>query len=209
MPGKKPVPDISDSLDIHYDRLIKEVGKNKDMPPGYEKQILYALSYFPELAHTKIKFKIKKSTKGIIATRPTISSLLRKSSKRTYIVFISDSIKGRTMPVFAKSDVNGQVGILGHEFCHIVYFNNSTGPGLLGLAISHISTRYMDRFEYKTDSMDIERGLGYQLIAWNQYLRKGFRAMYPNAPLPSGITVASKRYMSIEQIKKMMAKSKS
>ena len=205
-PVRQPVPDVSDSLESHYTRLSKEVGENKEIPPGYEKQVLYALSYFPELTHTKIRFKIKKSTRGIIATRPTIGSLLRKSSKRTYIVLINDSTKGRSLPVFSKSDVNGQVGILGHEFCHIVYFSNSTGLDLLGLAISHISRRYMDRFEYKTDSMDIERGLGYQLIAWNEYLQKGFKARYPNGTMPPGLTVASKRYMSIEQIKKQMAK---
>ena len=203
--ARKPVPDISDSLDIHYARLAKEFGEHKDIPSGYEKQVLYALSYFPELKHTKIRFKIKKGSRGIIATRPTIGSLLRRSSKRTYIVVINDSTNGSSFPAFPKSDVNGQVGILGHEFCHIVYFNNSTGLNLLGLAISHISRRYMDRFEYKTDSMDIERGLGYQLIAWNEYLQKGFRAMYPNRSMPAGLTVVSKRYMSIEQIKKQMA----
>lgn len=206
--ARKPVPDISDSLDIHYARLAKEAGEHKDIPPGYEKPVVYALSYFPELKQTKIRFKIKKGSRGIIATRPTIGSLLRRSSKRTYIVIINDSINGSLFPAFPKSDVNGQVGILGHEFCHIVYFNSSTGLDLLGLAISHISRRYMDRFEYKTDSMDIERGLGYQLIAWNEYLQKGFRAMYPNRSMPAGLTVASKRYMSIEQIKKQMAKDK-
>jgi hypothetical protein len=209
LPARLPIPDVSDSLKSQYATLIKEFGKDKEIPAGYEKQVLYALSYFPELKHTKIRFKIKKGGRGIIATRPTIGSLLRRSSKRTYIVVIADSTNRSSFPAFSKSDVNGQVGILGHEFCHIVYFNNSTGVDLLGLAVSHISRRYMDRFEYKTDSMDIERGLGYQLIAWNEYLQKGFKAMYPNGALPPGLTVASKRYMSIERIKKQMAKSKS
>src|SRR5687768_1909526 len=80
LPVKGPVPDISDSINIHYTRLLNEFGENKKIPAGFEKQIIYALSYFPELAKTRIKFRLKKSKGGIIATQPTIGSLLRRSS---------------------------------------------------------------------------------------------------------------------------------
>ncbi|HTE27950.1 hypothetical protein [Flavitalea sp.] len=209
LPVKGPVPDVADSVSTHYARLVKEFGENKKMPVGLEKQIIYALSYFPELAKTKIKFRLKKSTGGIIATQPTIGSLLRRSSKRTYIVIINDSTEGRRIPLFANCEVNGQVGILGHELCHILYFNNSSGLGLLGLGISHVSKSYMDRFEHNTDSMDIVRGLGYQLIAWNEYLHKGFRAMRANDPPSPEKFVPGKRYMSIEEIRQQMADRKS
>lgn len=178
------------------------------MPASYEKQILIALSYFPELANAEIKFQVKKSSKGIISTRPSIGSLLRKSTKRSYIVIIYDSIEGRTLPAFSNCDVSGQVGILGHELCHIVDFNHRTGLSLVGLGIAHISKRYIDRYEYKTDSMNIERGLGYQLIAWKEYLYKGFDAMRRKHPVPSQKSVTHKRYMSIEEIRGVMAKSK-
>lgn len=207
-PSKKPVTDVTDSVIINYDRLAREFGENKEMPAGYEKQILYALSYFPELVHAKIKFQIKKSTGGIIDTRPTMGSLFRKSSKRTYLVAIYDSTEGRKLPTFSNAGVNGQVGILGHELCHIVYFNNCTGFGLMGLGIAHISTSYMDRFENRTDSMDIERGLGHQLLAWKQYLDKGFKAMRPDEPATSEKPAARKRYMSVEEIQAAMAKNK-
>jgi hypothetical protein len=200
--------DITDSLAIDYAVLLKKFGENKKMPDGYEKQILYTLSYFPELVHTKIEFQLKKSSGGIISTRPTIGSLLRKSSKRNYIVLIYDSTQGGRPPAFPNSNVNGQVGILGHELCHIVYFNNCTGFGLLGLGIAHISSSFMDRFEYNTDSMDIERGLGYQLIAWNKYLHSRFAAMRANEPPPAQKSAMHNRYMSIEQIQAVMAKSK-
>src|SRR6187455_3453544 len=101
LPVKGPVMDVADSVNIHYARLVKEFGENKKLPAGLEKQIIYALSYFPELAKTKIKFRLKKSTGGIIATQPTIGSLLRRSSKRTYIVIINDSTEGRKIPLFA------------------------------------------------------------------------------------------------------------
>ena len=208
IPSRKPMTDITDSVNAGYSPLAKIYGENKEIPAGYEKQILYALSFFPELVHTKIIFKIQKSTVGIISTRPFTSSLLRRSTRRSYLVVINDSTEGRRMPTWLRGDVNGQVGILGHELCHIIYFSKQTGLGLLGLGIAHISTSYMDHFENKTDSMDIERGLGYQLIAWNQYLQENFKQMRP-ADFPSFVTSATReRYMSIEHIRKVMANSK-
>lgn len=205
----KPIPVITDSmLDASYSVLAKQFGENKDMPAGYEKQILFALSYFPELAHTSITFKIEKSTSGIISTRPFIGSLLRSSSKRSYLVVINDSTEGRSMPTWLNCGINGQIGILGHELSHIIYFSKQTGLGLLGLGVAHISTSYMDRFENKTDSVDIERGLGYQLIAWNQYLQKYFRPMNPDFIPQPDKPGTHERYMSIEHIRQVMAKSK-
>ena len=205
---RKPEKDITQSMNTEYTQLKEKNSINKKIPQQYEKQGLYALSYFPELSKTNIRFKIKKSKGGIIATRPTVGSIFMRSSKRTYIVVINDSTDGRRLPLFSNSGVNGQVGILGHEFCHIVYFQNKTGFGLMGIAIGHVSRKYMDRFENKTDSMNIERGLGYQLIDWNLYLEKGFRALLPpGAPNPFEKTGTRERYMSVEHIRGVMANS--
>ncbi len=207
VPVKKPMPDVTDSMVVHYESLKNKYGKNKNVPPRYEKQIFYALSYFPELVNTKITFQIKKSKTGIIDTRPTIGGLFRNGNKRKYLVSIYESAKGRTRPQFAKADVNGQVGILGHEFCHILSFKNSTGLGLAGLGIAHVSTRFMDRYENKTDSLNIERGLGYQLVAWKQHLDEGFKAMARNHAPPSA-KPTHERYMSVDRIRSVMTKSK-
>lgn len=205
---RKPVKDISDSLQQQNPAsLMAQFGRNKSIPKQYEKQILYALSYFPDLVNTRIKFSVKKSADGIIDTRPTVGSIFRRSSKRTYLVFIHDSSTGRALPAFANADVNGQVGILGHELCHIVYFNNRTGIGLIGLGIGHISKKYIDRFEFATDSANIERGLGYQLMAWKQYLTNRFRAMYTQGRTEIPSVEGRRRYMSVAQIKETMDKS--
>ena len=49
IPAGKPVADITDSINTDYSRLAKRFGENKEIPAGYEKQILYALSYFLDL----------------------------------------------------------------------------------------------------------------------------------------------------------------
>ncbi len=208
-PSRKPQMDISESMNLEFDSLQKIYGKNKTIPKSLEKQIIFALSFFPELVETKIEFRIVKSNNGIIAARPVYTSVLRKSSKRSYLVIINDTSVNRRIPSFINGTVNGQVGILGHELCHIVYFNNRTGLGLVGLGVAHVSTRYMDRFENKTDSMTIERGLGHQLIDWVDYLHKGFTEMFgPDAKLPFSDNPDRERYMSVSSIQRVMGRSK-
>ncbi|MEO5683639.1 MAG: hypothetical protein ABIQ88_13410 [Chitinophagaceae bacterium] len=205
---KTPLKDITEAMNTEYPMLKEGAGKNKKILPLFEKQILFALSFFPEFKETKIHFKLKKSSNGIISTRPSWGSIFRRSSKRTYIVIINDSTGGRSFPVFRNGGVNGQVGILGHELCHILYFNKKTGLGLIGLGIRHLSTKFMDGFENRTDSVDIERGLGYQLIDWNIYLRKAFGMQHPEeGPDPFFGPQKRERYMSPTSIRKAIAKN--
>ncbi len=205
---RQPLADIKGDMDSSYAALSQHFAVHKKIPLAYEKQIIYALSYFPELAGTKIDFRIKKSKGGIISTHPTMGAIFRRSSRRRYVVTINDSTSNRTLPVFGNGPVNGQVGILGHEFCHLLYFNNRSGAGLLALGIAHVSKDYIDRFENKTDSVDIERGLGYQLIDWKTYLDKYFRTAGRNA-LPSfEKSSARERYMSVQHIRDQMSKTR-
>lgn len=66
----------------------------------------------------------------------------------------------------------------------------------------------MDNFENKTDSMDIERGLGFQLMDWKTYLDKAFHKMSASGTTNTFSEPAKReRYMSVESIKRIMAKS--
>jgi hypothetical protein len=68
-------------------------------------------------------------------------------------------------------DFNAQVGVLGHELSHVYDFSHQSLWSLLGSGIGHLSTSYIDRFEYRTDSICIAHGLGYQLLAWSRFIR--------------------------------------
>jgi hypothetical protein len=204
----RPLPDITEAMNSAYASLKDSISADKQIPASVDKQVLYTLSFFPELRKTKIVFKVKKSKSGIISTRPTIGSIFRRSSKRRYLVIMNDSTMGRRLPSFTNSRVNGQVGILGHELCHILYFQRKSGFGLIGLGIKHLSKRFMDNFENKTDSLNIERGLGFQLMDWKAYLDKAFRTMNVDGFTNTFSEPAKReRYMSIESIKRVMAKS--
>jgi hypothetical protein len=207
---RTPVKDITQRMNTEYLYNKKIFGVNKSMPAEYEKQILAALSYFPELRETKITFTLVKGNSGVIETRPEWLSVFRNSKSRAYIVFIGDSSAKYSPPFkFRDSPVNGQVGIIGHELSHILYFSMRNTFGLLRTGIAHVSPRYMDNFENKTDSVCIERGFGYQLIDWNIYLRKAFGMKDPeNGPDPFLDDTTRERYMPPARIREVMKRSK-
>jgi hypothetical protein len=202
--------DVSQRVQADYDSLKIIYGVNKRMPREFQKQIIYALSYFPELKTTPIDFILEKGSSGVISTRPKWTSTFMNARHRSYVVFIGDSSRNKIPQfMFRNSPVNGQVGIIGHELTHIYNFSQKNTLGLLGIGVNHISQKYMDRFENKTDSVCIERGLGHQLVDWNIYLRKAFGMMDPdNGPDPFFPDTARERYMSPARIREVMAKSR-
>jgi hypothetical protein len=64
--------------------------------------------------------------------------------------------------------LNAQIGVLGHELAHSNEFINTGFFGIMRIAIGNLSWKYLDKFEYNTDKMTIDHGLGYQLLSWSE-----------------------------------------
>jgi hypothetical protein len=155
-----------------YDSLKTLYGQHKIIPPLYEKQILIALSFFPELQHNKIIFRIK-HTYTPLSSKPTLISVLRNSKHRTYLITISDTTNAALAPILFKHlPFNAQVGVIGHEISHAFDFSQKNTFGLIRIGLGNLSQKFLDRFEYRTDSICIVHGLGYQLLAWSVHVRK-------------------------------------
>lgn len=157
-----------------YSILREIVGCNKIIPAALEQQILIALSYFPELAETAIEFRVRHN-KTPLSTRPSWTSVLKKKSDRHYIINISDSSTNSLSPIlFNNLDFNAQIGVIGHELSHVADFMHKSSLGMLRIGLGNLSRKFLDKFEYKTDSICIAHGLGYQLLAWSIFVRKAF-----------------------------------
>lgn len=166
----------------HFDRssfseedsinLLKKFGKNKELIPQFRLQTLIALSYYPELINTHIRF-IYKPARASLETRPDFPTVINKGDKRTFTITVSDTSMPKIEPILLKNmDFNAQIGIIGHELSHVADFSNQNLLHLIGSGIEHLfSPTYIDRFEYRTDSICIAHGLGYQLLAWSTFIR--------------------------------------
>lgn len=184
-------------------------GHNKVYPPEFEEQILTALSFFPELKDHRIDFQLRKGY-APLSSRPTYGGLFRNAKKRKYKIFISTGRKDMWDSIILKNaPFEAGVGVLGHELSHVLNFSQMSGLSLSWLGISHVSTKYMNRFEYLTDSLCIEQGMGEYLLAMGIYVRKTFGASDPEELLVKGEKGNYKeRYMSPSTIRLYMADSK-
>ncbi len=108
---------------------------------------------------------------------------------------------------FNRAPIPGQIGVLGHELCHVLEFSKKTSVDLVGIGINHISKRYLDRFEFFTDSLCIEKGFGYYLMSWTGWIEKIFGNEMDDFNNAGKNTPTGERYMSTATIRKYIQKS--
>ena len=154
----------------NYDALLAEFGNNKKLPKGFELQALLALKHYPELRDTKINF-IVDDVSIPLSSRPHWSSMLRSAKNRTYQVIIDSEREGSREALLLKNQpFNAQVGIIGHELAHTVYYLNRSFFGIVGNALCQF-TDCRIRFERATDQRLIDYGLGWQRFDHATFVR--------------------------------------
>lgn len=183
--------------------------KHKIIPTEIKTQVLIALSCYPELKDTKIIFRFREKVTPL-SSRPKFTSAFRKKQNRTYVITISTKSNNKfSAIIFSKLPFNAQIGVLGHELAHVADFNNRGSSQLIGLSLKMFNTKFVDSFEFNTDHICINHGLGYQLYDWSKYVRtainikewKGAKADYsPEKDIPN-----KQRYMNPETIAKYIA----
>ncbi|MEM9361031.1 MAG: hypothetical protein AAGA43_00275 [Bacteroidota bacterium] len=204
-PKKKYVPE-----DFQLSRYEHYAFKKK-FPQEIEAQVLTALSYYPQLRDTRIKFRFKKR-KTPLTSRPRISHVFLPKKWRTHIITISTKTTESFDPIlFSKLPYNAQIGVLGHEIAHVLDYKSQTSFQLIGLGFKIGKPAFVDQFEFETDKRTIANGLGYQLLDWSIFVRKALGITEwkgASKTLGSGnIPGANERYMNPETIKKYITEN--
>jgi len=178
-------------------------GKNKQLPKRFEKQTLIALSYFPELVNTKIDFILNNDITPL-ASIPSVWSVFKIPSDRTYLITISSQSIELLNPILLNNlTYNAQIGVLGHELSHVCDFQTWNLFDFIKHVLKNISSTYLDQFEYNTDKICIDHGLGYQLKAWSLDTRQklGIKRFMSESDIKNG----RERYMNPNTIDRFMA----
>ncbi|AKD55510.1 hypothetical protein [Spirosoma radiotolerans] len=170
---------------------------NKTIPAILEKNVLTALSFYPELTDTSIHFVFKQAIKSsVMQAQPVFSSLLASRNKRAYRINISALFKltHTAIPIHQLPDAI-MIGWIGHELGHIMDYESRTNLEMVGFGLGYVfSAAYVKKVERIADQYAVTHGLG-------QYLIHTKRFILDHAELPQAYKDKIARlYVSPEEI---------
>lgn len=146
---------------------------NKHIPKVIERNVLIALSHYPELEHTTIRFVFKKNIKGsVMQAQPSLNSLFKSKAVRGYKVNISAMLKlmHSAVPIHQLPDAI-MIGWIGHELGHIMDYERRSNMGMLGFGISYVlSKTYRIQSETAADTFAVNHGLGQYIIGTKRFI---------------------------------------
>ncbi|MGA0559100.1 hypothetical protein ACO2Q8_20755 [Larkinella sp. VNQ87] len=146
---------------------------NKTIPAVIEKQVLTALSFYPELKNTVIRFVFKRRIKSsVMQAQPVFRTILQGRENRAYRINISAVFRltHSVVPIHQLPDVI-LIGWIGHELGHIMDYENRSNAGLVGFGISYVfSPAYVRKVERIADTYAVERGLGPYLVETKRFI---------------------------------------
>lgn len=158
--------DSATTVSLH--ELKKQFSFNKEIPNDLEKEILVALSNYPELSKIKIKFAYKKIFTSMKAT-PRWDYFFRRKENREYQIIInSNTCHEKTIVQRISSDA--LTGVIGHELGHIVDYSKRSNWSLTKLLFNYIFIKGRQTTEAHADQLAIEHNLGKQLLEFTEFI---------------------------------------
>jgi hypothetical protein len=162
---------------LRIDSLRTAFGFSKTFPPAFELAALLALSHYPELRNERIHFQMVKRAFPLIASRPDPWNLFRRKSEWVYNIYISEEAPPKIIPDLLKNfSFNAQVGILGHELSHTLFYLDKSADDMITIGINYfLFDHYKGHFEQDTDRGAIAHGLGWQVFEYAVRYRQNQR----------------------------------
>jgi hypothetical protein len=133
----------------------------------FKEALSQAAREFPELNGLSIEVR-RKHIGTMMAARPKPGFIFRKPEHRKYVIFITDKPGMNAEKIYSHMSYCAQLGVLGHELCHILDYRNKSNLQMLGFAIAYPFNK--KSIEAKTDLTAVQRGFGEELIEYTRYI---------------------------------------
>jgi hypothetical protein len=144
---------------------------DKHIPKVLSKEIITALSFYPELAQTPISFKFRRRIRGsVMQAQPIIGSFF--TGRRKYQINISAlfTLTHAAVPIHQlPSEI--LIGWIGHELGHIMDYENRNTLGMIRFGVGYLlSSKFVRKAEKVADTYAVNHGLGRYIIATKHYI---------------------------------------
>ncbi|MEJ7769205.1 MAG: hypothetical protein WKF89_15405 [Chitinophagaceae bacterium] len=187
---------------------------NKQIPTLIEKNVLKALSFYPELKNTAINFVFKSNIKSsVMQAQPVFRTLLRKRDKRSYRINISAQFKltHSSIPIDHIPD-DVMIGWIGHELGHILDYENRTNVGMISFGYQYVfSSSYVKGAEIIADTYAVDHGLGNYIVTTKRFildhaeLPKAYKDKIARLYLSPDVIMEQVRKLEEKQLEKLTA----
>lgn len=152
--------------------IIPEL-KNKVIPKIILEEARIALSYYPQLSETPIKFQFKGTIKkSTMQAQPTYASFLKTRKNREYVIFISEKVQIEDES-FKITDIPSDVliGWLGHELGHVMDYRDRGRFSMLIFGIKYLySRRHIQEVERAADTYAVAHGMGDYILKTKEFI---------------------------------------
>ena len=147
--------------------------ENKKIPKVIEKEVLKALSFYPELQSVSINFVFKQNIKkSVMQAQPRIETMFNKKENRGYNINISSLFKlTHTAIPIQQIPADIMIGWIGHELGHIMDYHNRDIFGMIRFGFGYLfSTKYIQQAERVADTFAVMHGLGHYIIQTKNFI---------------------------------------
>ncbi|MAW96699.1 MULTISPECIES: hypothetical protein [unclassified Leeuwenhoekiella] len=146
---------------------------NKIIPEVLKNEAQTALSYYPQLQETSIRFQFKKNIKkSTMQAQPVFKSLFKSRKNREYVIFISKKVKIEDES-FKITDIPSDVliGWLGHELGHVMDYRNRSSLGLIWFGIKYLYVpNFIREAERAADTFAVAHGMGEYILKTKDFI---------------------------------------
>jgi hypothetical protein len=159
------------STSMNYQHHINSDFTNKKIPSVLSAEITKALSFYPELAHTPIRFQFRQRIKGsVMQAQPVIRSFF--TNQRQYQINISALFRlTHAAEPIHQLPAEVLIGWIGHELGHVMDYENRSVWGMVCFGLGYLlSPGYVRKAERTADTFAVNHGLGRFIIATKHYI---------------------------------------
>lgn len=146
---------------------------NKIIPESIKKEVIEAITFYPELYDTAIEFKFKDNIKkSTMQAQPRFASFFKTKENREYIILLSRKIQFEGEE-FTMEDIPSdvKVGWIGHELGHIMDYRDRTNMGMLIFGLKYLfSPIHIKEVERAADTYAIQHGMGDYILMTKNFI---------------------------------------
>lgn len=178
-----------------FGQVNSNIFENLNVPPELKESATIAFGFYPELKNVNIEI-VYADIKTTMATRPVIFSMFSKHRK--YKIFVDTTVENNFGILVAEVPLNAKIGLFGHEFAHILDYENKSNFEILKIGKTYVTKGDIRSFEIYIDHLTIEKGLGFYLHAWAEYV------LTQSSASESYKAYKRKNYLSPEEIQAIL-----